>query len=184
MKIEKLKPQKINQNGYHTNIFTKYRIGTLFIYPTDYTPDDCFSCEGYSLLIADYEDLYKIVGTKFNHEDDKEGTFRIPDYNITGRFLQPNKNAGTQIAAGLPNIKGAMYQDGINADSNNGIIWGCSGALYLASATSKVASYTHSGTERNVRHIYFDASRSNSLFGKNSTIQPASQTVHVCIKYK
>lgn len=103
-KIGTLKTPTINQNGYHKNILTKERIGTLFIYPTDYTPDDCLSCDGYSLLIIDYEDLYKVIGKQFNQENDLENTFRIPDYNITGRFLQPNSNVGVQIDAGLPNI--------------------------------------------------------------------------------
>jgi len=102
MKVNSLKNPTINQNGYHKNSLTKERIGTLFIYPIDFTPDDCLSCEGYSLQISDYEDLYKVIGTQFNQTNDEVGTFRIPDYNITKRFLQPSKNAGGLVEAGLP----------------------------------------------------------------------------------
>ena len=104
MKIEELSSPLINQNGYHKNTLTKERIGALFIYPIDYTPDDCLSCDGYLLDILDYLDLYKVIGTKFNQEGDETGKFRIPDYNITGKFLQPGENVGNKVDAGLPNI--------------------------------------------------------------------------------
>ena len=87
MKVNTLKSPPVNQNGYHKNSLTKERIGTLFIYPIDYTPDDCLSCDGYSLQITDFEDLYKVIGTKFNQSGDATGTFRVPDYNVTKRFL-------------------------------------------------------------------------------------------------
>ena len=108
MKINALKCPLVNQNGYHKNTLTKERIGTLFIYPIDFTPDDCLACDGYLLDIIDYEDLYKVIGTKFNKPGDTAGKFRIPDYNVTGRFLQPGANVGTQVAAGLPNITGVI----------------------------------------------------------------------------
>ena len=72
MKVNTLKSPPVNQNGYHKNSLTKERIGTLFIYPIDYTPDDCLSCDGYSLQITDYEDLYKVIGTKFNQSGDAQ----------------------------------------------------------------------------------------------------------------
>ena len=102
MKIDELHSPQLNQNGYHKNILTRERIGSLFIYPIDFTPDDCLSCDGYSLLIEDYKELYSVIGTKFNQVGDAEGTFRIPDYNVTGRFLQPSQNAGGLVEAGLP----------------------------------------------------------------------------------
>ena len=143
MKVNTLKSPPVNQNGYHKNSLTKERIGTLFIYPIDYTPDDCLSCDGYSLQITDYEDLYKVIGTKFNQSGDASGTFRVPDYNVTKRFLQPGSGAGTQIAAGLPQhthsgtsssngahthsrgtmeIKGSFYQSNWKQKYSNGTL--------------------------------------------------------------
>ena len=102
MEILNLISNQLNQNGYSKNMQTKGKIGAIYIFPTYYTPDDCFACEGYSLLIVDYQDLYNVVGKKFNKSDDPDGTFRIPDYNLTKRFLQPGTEVGTQIEAGLP----------------------------------------------------------------------------------
>lgn len=172
-KIGTLKTPTINQNGYHKNILTKERIGTLFIYPTDYTPDDCLSCDGYSLFIIDYEDLYKVIGKQFNQENDPENTFRIPDYNITGRFLQPNSNVGIQIDAGLPNITGAVPNFWCGGPTS------ANGAFALAGSGS-----TYGGGSSSGKGFNFDASRSSAIYGKSATVQPNSQTVHLCIKYK
>ncbi len=172
--ISTLKTPTINQNGYHKNILTKERIGTLFIYPTNYTPEDCLSCDGYSLLIIDYEDLFKIIGKQFNQENDPDDTFRVPDYNITGRFLQPGTQVGNLIAAGLPNITGTFT--GLFAGFNNvtGAFTGKSGSHSCASGGSSYATT-----------ITLQASGSSSIYKNNvKTVQPPSQIVHICIKYK
>lgn len=173
MKLNTLKTPEINQNGYHKNSLTKERIGTLFIYPIDFTPDDCLSCEGYSLLIEDYKDLYKIIGKQFNKSDDAAGTFRIPDYNVTKRFLQPGSNAGNQVEAGLPNISGWL------SDINSGGIT-CGGAFYYANTSTHKANNTAAISGG----WGFSASLSNPIYGKSLTVQPPSQLVHICIKYK
>lgn len=175
MKIDKLKTPEINQNGYHKNVLTKERIGTLFIYPIDFTPNDCLSCEGYSLQITDYEELYKVIGTKFNKSEDLAGTFRIPDYNITGRFLQPGIDVGKLIEAGLPNITGVAPAWIENAGFSGSLTYGNTN-----SHGSPNAALSHQSTPAYI----FDAKKSSSIYGQSKTVQPASQLVHVCIKYK
>ena len=71
MEIKNLSTNQLNQNGYSKNTLTKGKIGALFTFPTLYTPDDCLSCEGYSLKISDYKDLYRVLGTQFNKTDDE-----------------------------------------------------------------------------------------------------------------
>ena len=177
MEIEKLATPEINQNGYHKNIFTKERIGALFLYPIDYTPNDCLSCDGYSLLITDYGDLYKVIGSKFNYSEDPEGTFRIPDYNITGRFLQPGNNVGSIIEAGLPNITGRYDRNPFESEK----WYAATGAFYNSGTAYEIPNI---GTSSSNKGLAFDASRSNSIYGRSSTVQPPSQIVHICIKYK
>lgn len=175
MKINALKCPLVNQNGYHVNTLTKERIGIIFIYPIDYTPDDCLACDGYVLNIADYEDLYKIIGTKFNKPEDAPGQFRIPDYNITGRFLQPGTNAGLQIEAGLPDITGVI------GNGNWGFSTGqtFSGAFFSGGGKT-YGNYGQAGGHQ----CNFAASNSNPIYGKSPTVQPPAQIVHLCIKYK
>ena len=222
MKVNTLKSPPVNQNGYHKNSLTKERIGTLFIYPIDYTPDDCLSCDGYSLQITDFEDLYKVIGTKFNQSGDATGTFRVPDYNVTKRFLQPGSGAGTQIAAGLPqhthsgtsssngahthtrgtmNITGSFFNSNWKQKYSNGTVgtftgaftstndggtggsnWGANGgqcsfdaSRTWSGSTSSNGAHTHTITVGNA---------SDSNYGNSTTVQPPSQLVHICIKYK
>lgn len=185
-KIGTLKTPTINQNGYHKNILTKERIGTLFIYPTDYTPDDCLSCDGYSLLIIDYEDLYKVIGKQFNQENDPENTFRIPDYNITGRFLQPNGNVGVQIDAGLPSHKHFEFSSAVNGtSSDNKTTQQLRNDMQVNSLWySGYAAYVLARTNSNADVGLSSNPTSTTIYGKSSTVQPPSQTVHICIKYK
>ena len=176
MTITNLKIFPLNQNGYHKNMQTKERIGTLFIYPIDFTPDDCLSCDGYLLLPEDYEELYSVIGTKFKKSGDANGTFRVPDYNITGRFLQPSSNAGILVEAGLPNADATLTFGGYGSLTGTGAFKTRSGSTgYNASPQSNASGKAT---------IDFSLSNANSIYGSSSTVQPPSQTVHVCIKYK
>ncbi|MEE0495667.1 MAG: phage tail protein [Cyanobacteriota bacterium] len=166
MEIKNLKTNQLNQNGYSKNVQTKGKIGAIYTFPADYTPDDCLSCEGYSLLIVDYQDLYRILGTKYNKSGDESGTFRIPDYNITKRFLQPGTDVGTQIAAGIPD----------HTHTVSAFNWDSSG---VAEEGRGSPDYGHQKTLTTSK-----ASASNAIYGKSSTVQPPSQIVHLCIKYK
>ena len=178
MEIKQVIHSYLNQNGYTKNSLTKERIGTLFIYPIDFTPDDCLSCDGYSLLIEDYKELYAVIGTKFNQVGDAEGTFRIPDYNVTKRFLQPGKDIGSLINAGLPNITGGWNNVGVEPGYNYS-----SGAFYGRNIDGTFF-YHASGRGGTAGGFYFNASRSSSIYGNSTTVQPPSQTVHLVIKYK
>ena len=174
MEILNLTTNQLNQNGYTKNTLTKGKIGALYTFPTLYTPDDCLPCEGYSLSISDYKDLYRVVGTQFNKAEDEVGTFRIPDYNVTKRFLQPGTNVGIQVAAGLPNLTGSVITSGANLSSASGV---------FTAGTSAKNRDDNLDTSGN-RVLGFNASLSNAIYGKSTTVQPPSQIVHVCIKYK
>ena len=75
-------------------------------------------------------------------------------------------NANTTIAAGLPNITGLM----MGVDDNS---WSYSGAFYQA-ATGQSSGGTANGSRPG-----FDASRSNSIYGKSNTVQPPAYVVNV-----
>ena len=147
---------------------TKERIASLFIYPVDYTPDDCLACDGYSLMPEDFEELYSVIGTKFNKSGDTAGTFRVPDYNITGRFLQPGSNVGTQIDAALPNVSfyiPTSFTTTTHGNTSSGYNYHNSQKVSLSTTNSYITGNT----------IYKDSC---------NTVQPPSQIVHICIKYK
>ena len=174
MEILGLKTNLLNQNDYTNNQLTPDFIGSLITYPINYTHPKCLPCDGYVLKIADYEPLYSVIGTQFNDGTEAEDEFRIPDYNITGVFLQPSLKANQNKVAGLPNITGYISGDDYKMAQ-------IGGAFYFSGTASGNHQETVGGSFNIVR---FDASRSSSIYGKSTTVQPPSQIVHVCIKYK
>ena len=86
-----------------------------------------------------------------------------------GRVLQGIKGeqvAGTTVEAGLPNITGYINAGGLSGSA--------SGAFYDNNATW----YGHDGGLTVSAHG-FDASRSSSIYGKSSTVQPPAYLVNV-----
>ena len=192
MEISNLKTQRINQNDYHKNIFTRNKIGALYTFPKRFTPEDCLACDGYVLKIIDFSELYEIIGTTFNSGTEGVDEFRIPDYNLTGRFLQPgNKNLGTAKNAGIPSIKLALRVD---AKTKVDTYYG---GKYLSSYGTDdyggVMTALTDGSDEPMR-LMTDATAlkyragdlilDSNIYGKSTTIQPPSQIVHICIKYK
>ena len=176
MKILTLNTNEINQNGYHLNKLTRNKIGFIYTAPIKIVPDDCLACDGYVLKIADYRKLYSVIGKTFNTGTEAEDEFRIPDYNVTKRFLQPSNNAAQIISAGLPNITATWtpkwgWIDGVS----------CTGAITAININRASGS---GGGGGNPWGINFNASRSSSIYGNSTTVQPPAHTVHLCIKYK
>lgn len=180
MRILDLITNEINQNGYHFNKFTKNKIGVLYAVPNKSIPEDCLSCDGYVLRINDYKKLYSVIGSDFNNGEEKEGEFRIPDYNRTGRFLQPGSNVGARIESGLPNI--TSYLDCIQTYGGTAS-YKENGAIRLIRIAAGQGFWANVDNA-SVFNIDFNASRSSSVYGKSATVQPPSQVVSICIKYK
>ena len=174
MEILKLQTNFTNQNNYSQNQLTPDFVGTLVVYPINFSHPKCLPCDGYILKRIDYEQLFSVIGTQFNDGTEAEDEFRIPDYNISKRFLQPGSNAGVKIEAGLPNITGSF---GIGDSSGTTT----SGVFYTIASTRWNEGGGKAGSNPNVG---FNASRSSSIYGKSSTVQPSSQVVQICIRYK
>lgn len=85
----------------------------------------------------------------------------------TGRVLQgsdSNHAAGTTIEAGLPNITGSFQSDDFHQPT---------GAFYFGNSVSGNAG---GGSDRVVN---FEASRSNSIYGNSTTVQPPAYVVNI-----
>ena len=178
MEILNLSTNDLNQNGYNFNQLTRDKIGFIFTAPIKIIPDDCLACDGYVLKIDDYKKLYAVIGKTFNSGEELEDEFRIPDYNITKIFLQAGENAGTKVAAGLPNITGGWNNVGVEPG------YGTASGAFYNNIVGGTFFYHGSGRGGNQGGFYLNASRSSSIYGKSNTVQPPSQIVHLCIKYK
>lgn len=88
--------------------------------------------------------------------------------------------AGTTAEAGLPNITGSTGRfasaygvyDKALADRKQG-------ALSFSGETSDMGYYSSSGSAGYGYYINFNASKSNAIYGKSSTVQPAAYYVYI-----
>lgn len=89
--------------------------------------------------------------------------------------------AGTTVEAGLPNIKGRLRSQVDEADYSpfrgSRAALSKSGALGVTVINASLTGYSEkSGFAYNIE---FDASRSNYIYGRSSTVQPAAYYVHI-----
>ena len=174
MEILGLKTNPINQNNYTQNLQTPEFVGSLIVYPINFSHPKCLPCDGFVLKRVDYEQLFSVIGTQFNDGTEAQDEFRIPDYNITGEFLQPNAVANKSIVAGLPNITGYISGDDYKMAQ-------IGGAFYFSGTASGTHQETVSGS---FNVVHFNASRCSAIYGKSATVQPPARTVQICIRYK
>ena len=81
--------------------------------------------------------------------------------------------AGTTVEAGLPNLKGSFSGVASTAYPN----FSNSGALSI-SRNNSIAGYEGGSYGSNCT-VSFDASKSNAIYGRSSTVQPAAYYVHI-----
>lgn len=143
-------------------------IGTVIAFAGNGSPSDdgtWLECNGQSC--AAYPKLVSVLGKS-----------TLPDYR--NRFLEGSTTPGTILEAGLPNILGTFGQDDyVGSPSLSPSKF--SGAFYstgkLIFGTSKDGGF-HNG----LYITMFDASRSSSIYGNSSTVQPPAVTVRYFIK--
>ncbi len=128
-------------------------------------------------LLGDGPALYKYA--------EAEDTLTLP--NFTARVLQGGDSV-TAISAGLPNITGQLWA-GVGttgATDSFGAFRNATGMFY-PSESSAYRFNTNTGTKNtnNTGFMYAnaDASRSNSIYGASSTVQPPAITLIPQIKY-
>lgn len=126
-------------------------------------------CNGTAVSRTTYAALFSVIGTKFGTGDGST-TFNLPDFR--GRVIQgANGNLGTSIAAGLPNISGtfSVYADWLYA---NGAFSG-----------PRESTIRAGGSDGGRRGFNFNASSSNAIYGKSTTVQPPAIALNILIKY-
>ena len=103
----------------------------------------------------------------------------------SGRVLQgadDTHTAGTTIEAGLPNITGT-WTSTWNRDVRGFNNLTCDGAFYRVTDTSKpgriMAEEGHANNSTHNGYPCFDASKSNAIYGKSSTVQPPALAVYI-----
>ena len=142
--------------------------GMVIPFAGDGDPVGYLLCDGRTIKRADYPALFAAIGTKYGAGDGST-TFNIP--NLVARFIEGAKTSGTIKEAGAPNITGTFGADDRTMKA-------VGGAFYNHGQADTGSQKSEWGYV-----IGLDASRSSSVYGKSTTIQPAAITMKYCIRY-
>ena len=141
-------------------------------------PKGWLVCDGSAVSRTDYDELFEVIGTTYG-AGDGSSTFNLP--NLIDRFAEGGKSVGTKKEAGLPNITGqfkiaGFVNGGIDLTSGCFSYINPPGNVAVQGNSQEGVLYSGSGNG------YFDASRSNALYGSSTTVQPPSLVLLPIIK--
>jgi len=129
-------------------------------------------CNGASVSRTMYADLFAKIGTTFGAVDDTH--FNLPD--LRDKFIEGAETAGTNKSAGLPNITGSWSP--VESTYIDGTYSGAFGKTSGSTTRNYSRDYTGAGSPS----FTFDASRSSSIYGNSTTVQPPALTMRYVIK--
>ena len=138
-------------------------------------PEGWLLCNGAAVSRETYAALFNVIGTTYGSGNGST-TFNLP--NLIDRFVQGNATAGTVKAAGLPNITGNASFGGSVGSLYSDLPDSASGVFY---ANLKKTGGTLSTTSGSSYSIGFNASRSSSIYGNSTTVQPPALTMRYAI---
>lgn len=164
--------KKVANNVTFLNNQYSMPVGSIIPFGSNNIPTGYLMCDGSEVFKTDYADLYKVIGNSFGTSTDTT-KFKLPD--LRNRFIQgADGNLGTSKDAGLPNITGSFVPGSVPGNHARY----CTGAFVGKSDTGKtVCSFVSENSSD--YGFTFDASRSNSIYGKSDTVQPPA----LCIVY-
>ena len=134
-------------------------------------PEGWLQCNGAAVSRTTYAALFAVIGTKYGSGDGST-TFNLP--NLHHKFIEgtnTQSEVGQSVSAGLPNITGKIPPIDINVSKLEGAFFydGTNGG---GTTSSWITAPTTN----------FDASRSNGVYSRSSSVQPASLRLLFCIK--
>lgn len=132
-------------------------------------PEDCIWLEGAAVSRTTYSTLFGIYGTTYG-EGDGSTTFNLPDFR--NRVLW-GATSGGYIAAGLPNVAGAVGHEAIVNNPTGPFFY-----------TGGIGGRNYNNGPYTSGYVSFDASRSSSIYGNSNTVQPPSIKVRVYTRYQ
>lgn len=158
-------------------------IGSYIQFAGSQAPAGFLVCNGGEISRTTYSALFAVIGTTYGSGDGST-TFNLP--NLIGKFLQGDVTSGTVKEAGLPNITGGAYLTTTHTGYNT--VHHCDGAFstkteYITGFGDARDFLTEQTNDYYSSPIWLDASRSNSIYGSSSTVQPPALTCLICIKY-
>ena len=162
-------------------------IGTIIAFAGyNSIPTGYLVCDGSAISRKTYAQLYAVIGNTYGAGNGST-TFNVP--NLKGRYIEGQNTSivGKVLEAGLPNITGNFwnmaYQDKYTAEdeykqtAEEGL-----GAFYIRKVREMVG-YATGASHDQYDGWGFNASRSNNIYGKSTTVQPPAVIMRYIIKY-
>ena len=191
--------QLTNDSGFliSSDIKPMLPMGHLFAWPYQTPPDGAIQCNGATYNRELYKDFFAYATSKgwvktetqwqsiaaanggycpYYSQGDGSKTFRTPKFAPFMQVAIASGDVGMYHMAGLPNIWGRSDIGGIYSHVN------FSGALTTEKDTGDATGATHvnAGGDQRVK-ITFNASSSNSIYGRSNTVQPESHNWMICV---
>lgn len=139
-------------------------------------PAGWLQCNGAAVSRTTYAALFAKIGTKYGSGNGST-TFNLP--NLHHKFIEgttTSSEVGKSVAEGLPNITGKVMVGGYQLMTSKH-----AGAFF--GSDYGTADYHGQDGRQNVPTTFgIDASRSSAVYGRSSTVQPASTRMLLCIK--
>ncbi len=152
-------------------------VGAVLAFMGTIIPAGWLLCDGREVNRADYHMLFQVIGTMYG-AGNGVSTFTLPRLT-DNRFLEGAPTAGTAKEAGLPNITGAFVPHGVNLGTSINAVYGAFAGSLLPNAYH--VNEPTAGSQ-SYNSVDFDASRSSSVYGNASTVQPRALTVMYIIR--
>ena len=178
----------VDEHGQPSEVMLGCAIGDIIPHFGTTAPPGTLVCDGSEVSREAYAELYEKIGSLVG-QGDGSTTFNLPD--LRGRWMvgaDVEHTAGEEVAEGLPNINGrSQYRSFTPPDQTYGIVlaYNDSNAMYTEEHAAEQWSYGIAGGAANGKNtrMWFDASKSNPIYGASQHVTPASVAVLPCIVY-
>ena len=152
--------------------------GMIMFFPKSTPPNgNWLVCDGRAVSRTGYPNLFAMIGTQYGAGNGST-TFNVP-YLIDRTVWGGTSNVGAYLQPGLPNITGAWRA--AYEDNDVGTATTASGAVYATFdrgwGSQEISSVGSGGSIGR----FFDASRSNPIYGRSGTVQPPALVLLPCI---
>lgn len=191
--------QLTNDSGFliSSDIKATLPMGHLFAWPYQTPPDGTIQCNGTTYNRELYKDFFAYATSKgwvktetewqgiasanggycsYYSQGNGSTTFRTPKFAPFMQVAIASGDVGKYHKAGLPNITGRSDLGGIYTHVS------FAGAITTEKNVGDATGATHvsAGGDQRVK-ITFNASNSNSIYGRSSTVQPESNEWMICV---
>ncbi len=153
-------------------------VGTILFIAGNTVPENCVPAVGEELNRMTYADLFSVTGTLYGAGNGST-TFNAPD--MRGRFPEGSQAAGGYNTAGLPNITGSIIMHGSQVRT---VVYNATGAFAPTNINIEATNGTLLVAQQSTGTVNLNASRSSSVYGASTTVQPASVKLLPVIVYR